>query len=404
MVTETQNRKLSLENLVKALQQQNYEKRDFVVNANRITMTDGKLVVVNNNSNPELAAILKSTGISSGESLTLQPLEHCHTLLANRLDIPKVYYNKVLEASPSLLDANVNYWLMQSKSNYYLRTFVNDEKGTGFARAILSDRYFTLDNYDVLLAALEAIRESGLNIGIESADITDKNMFVRFTNPEIELQAPELLKNYKVPGHTNRPGHTGIISGFVISNSEVGAGGFSVKPRATILACNNGMTRKDEAFNRIHLGAKMDELTSVVWSEDTKQKNLALICSQIKDAIKTFASREYLGRWIEDLTKLNEAAGELSHPTDAVRNVSKEYGFGKEKEASILNYFIKGADTSAFGISQAITYYAHKDASADEQYELEEAADHLLKDAKGFDKRYIEVKRGPKPKVNPALN
>jgi hypothetical protein len=209
-----------------------------------------------------------------------------------------------------------------------LRTFIDREQRTGIARAMLSDRYNVLDNYDVMLATLEAIRESGINVQIESGDITDTKFYMRFICPILKMEAPELLKNYRVPNGTQ--GGNGIISGFVISNSETGNGKFSISPRAVVLACRNGMIFKDALFQKTHLGAKMEEYTTIDWSEETRQKNYQLVISQVKDAIKFYASQEFLGAKIHEL--LEKGNKELSHPIEAVKNVTKALSISDEKK------------------------------------------------------------------------
>ena len=65
--------------------------------------------------------------------------------------------------------------------------------------------------------------------------------------------------------------------------------------------------------------------------------------------------------------------------------MSKYYGLSDEKTQNILDYFIKSADTSRFGAVQALTYYAHKNADADSQYELECASVDALDNMPKFD-------------------
>jgi hypothetical protein len=286
-----------------------------------------------------------------------------------------------------LLDYNVTNWFSEKNdNNFLLRTFIDKEEKTGIARAILSDRYNVLDNYDVMLATLDAIRESGINVQIESGDITDTKFYMRFVCPDIEMQAPDILKNYRLPDGTK--GGNGIISGFVISNSETGNGKFSISPRAVVLACRNGMIFKNDAFQKTHLGAKMEEYSTIDWSEETRQKNYELVCSQVKDAIKYYASEEYLGAKIHELTEKGNK--ELEYPIETIKNVSKHLSISEEKESSILNYFIKSGDTNAFGVTQALTYYAQHNASPEERYEIEMESVVVLDLIEEFDKADIK--------------
>jgi hypothetical protein len=386
---------LSITEIVQALQEQNLQKYDFVIPSRFIEMVKGDLKVINKDDLDSLTQLLIDTGIAVDDSvyekqtINLASLDTLHSQISSRLDIPKRYYDKMrTDDNIHALDFNVNHWLSKANKNYLLRTFVNQEKNEGIARAILSDRYNVIDNYDVMLATLDAIRESGLNVQIESGDITDRKFFMRFTLPDIEVQAPQILQNYRVPKGGNQ--NNGIITGFVVSNSETGYGKFSISPRAVVLACRNGMIFKNDAFAKTHLGAKMDEFSTIDWSEDTRQKNYDLVISQVKDAIKTYASQEYLGAKIHELTEKGNQ--QLDNPLDCVKNVTKSLSIPEDKEKNILNYFIQGGDTNAFGVSQALTYYAQHDATPEERYEIEHKSVTILDDIKTFDKTDLKVK------------
>ena len=377
--------KVKLPELVEQLKNEQLQKRDFVVPASCIAMEEGRLIVFNKEEDKALNDLIQGTGIvdADDKSLSLKCLTVAHSQLSDKLQIPKKYYDRLnSDNNLELLDVNVSWWFQNNnKNNYFLRTFVNEETKKGFVRALLSDRFKVIDNYDVLFACLEAIKESGANVEIESCDLTEKRMYVRFIAPEIEVQAPELLKNYKSPN--GESGKTGICTGFVISNSEVGQGTFSISPRAVVSVCSNGMVFKDDAFSKTHLGSKMDSLSKIEWSEQTKEKNKELIICQVQDAIKTFCSEEYIGTKIAQLQE--KGAGKLVNPIDAVKNVSRHLSISEEKERDIMNYFLHSQDFSGFGITQALTYYAHNDANADEQADLEMQSVEILENINEFD-------------------
>jgi hypothetical protein len=271
------------------------------------------------------------------------------------------------------------------KGNIFLRTFVNKDKNEGFARAILSDRYNVIDNFDVLFATLEAVKASGLNLKIEDngCDLTESKMYIRFVAPDVEINAPELLKNYKSPKGNGGVGD-GIITGFVITNSELGQGSFSISPRAVVLKCQNGMVFKNDAFGKVHLGSKMEQFSQIDWSEETKRKNYELIMAQVKDAVKQFTSEDFLRKKISELNEYSEV--ELTHPIETVKNVSRFLNITEEKEKNILDFFMRGGDFTAMGVSQALTFYAHETKDADEAHDFESAAVEILPKIKEMDK------------------
>jgi hypothetical protein len=381
-------RQTTLAELVTELKDQNLQKKDFVVPANLLSMENGQLVVNNYSSNESLTKLLTEVGISSVDSgkLILNCLPILHQNLSDKCDIPRKYYNRIQSlCDHTLIDTNVTHWLKNMKGNIFLRTFINKNEDSGYARAILSDRYNVIDNFDVLLATLEAVKNSGLNLNIEDngCDLSESKMYVRFVAPEIEINAPDLLKNYRSPKGNNGVGD-GIISGFVITNSELGQGSFNISPRAVVLKCQNGMVFRNDAFGKVHLGSKMEQYSQIDWSEETKRKNYELIQAQVKDAVKTFTSEDFLAKKISELNEYAEM--ELKHPIETVKNVSKLLNITEEKEKSILDFFMRGGDFSPMGVSQALTFFAHETKDADEAHDLETTAIEILPKIKDLDK------------------
>lgn len=384
-------RHTTLAELVTELKDQNLQKKDFVVPANLLSMENGQLVVNNYNDNEGLSKLLKEVKVETAESgkLILGCLPILHQHLSEKLDIPKKYYNRIQGLTDTnLIDQNVTHWLKAMKGNVFLRTFIDNQNNEGFARAILSDRYNVIDNFDVLFSALEAVKSSGLNLKIEDngCDLSESKMYVRFVAPDVEINAPELLKNYRNPKGGSGVGD-GIITGFVITNSELGQGSFSISPRAVVLKCQNGMVFKNDAFGKVHLGSKMEQFSQIDWSEETKRKNYELIQAQVKDAVNQFTSEDFLAKKISELNGYSEI--ELNHPVETVKNVSRYLNITEEKEKNILDFFMRGGDFSAMGVSQALTFFAHETKDADEAHEMETVAIDILPKIKEMDKSTV---------------
>src|SRR5580765_1186771 len=68
--------------------------------------------------------------------------------LADKLGIPMAYFNRLQDDHPDLLASNVNTILSREPSRSMVRTL------DGNVRAILTDRYRPLDNYDLADAIL----------------------------------------------------------------------------------------------------------------------------------------------------------------------------------------------------------------------------------------------------------
>lgn len=344
-----------LASLVEKLEAQKAAKRDVIVPATLLQMD-------------EQANLIIATG-------AYRPNSVAHSQLAEKAGIPKTYYDRMLRDQPELLSRNVNAWNAANQGKAMVRLF--DSQYTGkVARAVMSDRYAAIDNYDTLLATLEAIQSTGVNVKVTKAEVTDNRMHIHVTAPGILTESETIVRQY---GKANY----GIITGFAIMNSEVGMGAFNIVPRLTVLACTNGMVRKTDAFKRTHLGGRLE--TGVIdWSATTQRKNLELIVEQVKDAVNKFLSEKYL----VDTVRFIEGKGDqqFDHPIEVVTNVCDSFGISKDRKENILDYFIKGGDTRVMGLVQALTLEAHSGSNdADVQWETESIAETVLLKGKEFD-------------------
>lgn len=354
-----------LENIITTLERQKSLQRDLVVPTKNIFMNEGIINVIND-----------------GHTELFRPNDLFATQIAGKLGIPVQYYRKMEEVMPELLDENVNGWLSYNKNKSFLmRGYESDGGNIGVGRAFLSDRYHIIDNYEVLFAGLEAIRDAGVEVEITKAEVTDRRLYLHVICPEIEYQAEAFLREYL---KENNAAGNGIVSGFVMSNSEVGEGTFEIRPRAVICKCNNGLVIKDDSYKRIHLGQRMDA-GEVIWSERTRQKNHELIMSQTTDAIKTFLSKDYVGRMVERIAEQSQI--ELKHPIDTVQNVTRHLGITEQHKQSILNHFLRDGKVNAGGVMHAVTREA-QNMNPDLQHDVEQQILEILPRMAKFDKPF----------------
>ena len=177
--------------------------------------------------------------------------ENAHRQLGLQLKIPAPYYERMRAENPGLLMANVNGWFQQSPDT---RRMVRTLDGT--ARAILSDRYRRIDNYEVAQTVLPIISEMQ-GARIESCELTDTRMYIKVVNERIQTEV--------VPGDI-------VQAGILISNSEVGMGSVSVKPLIYRLVCilmNVVVEPRARVFCALCLycGLRKEEALGLQWSD-----------------------------------------------------------------------------------------------------------------------------------------
>jgi hypothetical protein len=370
MTIELQARASSLDDLARLLQSQHAMKLDANVGAGAIRSEQGVIMV-------EGLTVLD-------DDLAFVPTDIAIGHLAERLGIPALYLRKLHAERTDLFDENINGWLHGHSTyaegegvtpvypgdnrTHLLRTF-SEPGETGILRAVLSNAYGMIDNLDVLMACLDAIKTSGAEVTVSRCDLTERRMNVRFTAPGIAVQADTLLKGYVSP-YTGRTGSESklIHAGFDLGNSETGGSSFYVEPVLIVEACTNGLTQKQDRLRKIHLGGRMEE-GIVRWSDETRRLNMESVASQARDAVLTFLDADYVRMVLDRMEET--AVVTLTDPVKTIELVSKHLKYSEAQQAGILDHFIKGGQVTAGGVMQAVTSWSQEIADPDVALDFE---------------------------------
>ena len=148
--------------------------------------------------------------------------------LAEKLKIPFAYFERMRSEQPALLDRNVNTWLQTDHDRRMIRTL------DGQVRAVLSDRYRRLDNFDLAENVLPILQRLP-DARFESVELTETKIYLKVVTPRVEYEI--------APGDVAQ-------AGIVITNSEVGHGTLSVQPLVYRLVCRNGLIASDRALRK----------------------------------------------------------------------------------------------------------------------------------------------------------
>lgn len=357
-------RNATLQDMAALLRHQHDSKLDVVVPSRDMRMSSGNLHI-NGIGEPEIS--LDGVTVSTG---AFRPTATCDDGIADKLGIPIHYLRRMREEHVELLDTNVNTWLADNPSKRYLVRNLRGEGGQpGIARALLSDKYKITDNLDVLLTVLDGIRKAGADVTVSQCDLSEKRMYVKVQSPQVAAYAPQLLANYRSPfsGLTGADNPL-VFSGFVISNSEVGHGKFSIVPQITIEICNNGMTFTKDALAEVHLGGRLND-GLIRWSSDTQEAAREVVVKQARDAVTFFLNKDFVERKIAEV---EAEAGIRVHDVNAtLEYVGKECRFTQDEQKTILDHFIHGGDITSGGVMHAVTSAAQTIEDADAAYELE---------------------------------
>ena len=388
-------RNATLAETVELLQRQHEAKVDAVVPATAIRSEN---------------AIIRVQGLGFEAQAGLDPLAEGAFLptkkmdydLSEKLGIPSRYVYRMREERPDLYDLNVNGWLHGTPltpgseaayeayrtgqeypadgRTFLFRGFNDHETGVGIARCLLSERYYSLENLDVVVSALDAARETGVQLEVFNINVTEDRLDMRLGAPAVTALAPHILGNYRSP-YTGQSGADVPVvqAGIRIDNSETGGGAYNVAPYIVFLVCKNGMTMTKDAYRKVHLGSKLEQGV-IQWSADTRRKNLELIQATTRDAVTTFLTPAYVEGAIAEIA--GKANVELADGAKTVEIVAKQLQFNEETTKGVLAHFMVSAinpslPRTAGDVMQAVTSWAQS-ASADVAFDLETQALRVL--------------------------
>ena len=275
--------------------------------------------------------------------------EWAHSQLAEKTGIPKRYYDKMREAGKfELLADNVNAWLQGERRLIRILD--------GKVRAILSDRYRIIDNYDLVFLALDEFKKKE-TIEIYRIDLTETMLYIK----AIDRTLTDTIKEQDI-----------VYGGLVIRNSEVGASALRIEPFIFRRVCSNGLILP-KILKKIHLGRQITEIEDINWSDETKELEDKVFWSKVRDVIRATFHRQTFQSWVEKLKESTKI--EIKKPMEAVNNIVGHLGLSEEQKQKLLMHF---SEPTKYGLINAVTNLASQTMNVDEQVKLEEFAGEIL--------------------------
>jgi len=324
---------MELVELVKELERQKENSRDIIADSRTLKAV----------SNGELKIEIEGYG---SYPLT----EWAHLQLSEKLGIPKKYYDRMRkEGKIELLAENINAWIGE-KERRLIRIL------DGRIRAVLSDRYRIMDNYDLVFLALEEFKRKE-TVEIYRIDLTETMLYLK----AIDRTLTEEIREGDI-----------IHGGLIIRNSEVGASSFRVEPFLLRKICSNGLIGR-HSLKRIHLGRQTAEEGEIEWSDETKRLEDKAFWAKVRDIIRNTFDRKIFLSWIK---KMKEAAEiKIEKPKEAIDNVVKYAGLTEEQKNILLMHF---TEKTKYGMVNAVTSLARDTQDIQERIRLEEIGGKLL--------------------------
>lgn len=300
---------------------------------------------------PSNALVPKLVVGTNGDARTFGVRRHAHHQLAAGLEIPRAYYDRMLETQPNLLAENVNTWLRSEPATRLVRTLDGD------VRAWLSDRYRPLDNEQLIEFLGPVFAKYHGDLVVETSEITERKLYIKVSYPKVEAAI--------APGDVVR-------SGFVVTNSEVGAGALSVYPWVLRLICTNGMKVERAGQRRYHVGRKQESFGGEVveYRADTQRANDRAVMLRFRDTVEACLRQESFESIVTEF-RTAATSTPIENPAPAVEVLAKRIGLSEAESNSVLRHLTLGGDLSAWGAANAVTRTAEDVEDFDRASEIE---------------------------------
>lgn len=351
----------TLQELAIELDRQATTKRDYVAPAARL-----HAAVELDHGAPVPVLQLKGAGIF--------PInDHAHGQLATYTEIPKAYYDRMRQDAPALWSANVNEWVHRQEGSRMVRTL------DGRVRALLSDRYRPLENYDLAQAVLPALKEVGPTLEIASCDVTETRLYIKAVDP---ARQEKIERAWADKGLVRGLGHNwvDVISpAVVIQNSEVGAGALAIMISIFVKACTNLAVWEGGDMKRYHVGkrAEISEEVYAMLADETRAAIDQSVWLQARDVTRGAFDAAKFGQRIQKLQAAtqDEIKCEVTELADRARTT---FGLREAEAESMLDHLIRGGDFTRYGLHNAITRTAQDLESYDRATELEKLGGRVI--------------------------
>lgn len=368
--TARKRRKVSgakTDEILKALEDQQKRAKDLLVPYRQL-----KAVVIKHDDTFQLGLSVEDKNKASKFRIYEPVVDQIcvHTSINDSRTLPGAYLSRMLqdqhdESLVKLAAENVNRWLEkragEHRKNRKGENVVNgekqclvrllcDNKGEYLVRALLSDRYFTLPNLAIIMAAFTAITgKDGKDGEIASATsvvrgavmfdwaLTPFDLDMGFMNPRFAfdlkhpdkgvIEVEDIIENGSsghtfvyAGGHKYTPGQKPdddgthmVMPAAFISNSETGGGSASVEMSLLEQYCEN--SARLSAFSRRHTGQRIVKIEDYE-SDITRKNTVKLVTSQFTDAMrqvfdmKEFEKncRSFLGLFDKDIKSVEETS------------------------------------------------------------------------------------------------
>lgn len=345
---EIEKSALALDDLVKRVHADMADRADYIADTRKLALLPRTL-----DGDIASPATLHIDGVDGEFGIT----DHAHGQIAAKLDIPKKFYDRLGVDYPGQWGQVTNAILANEPKRTMVRTL------RGHARAVMSDSYRALDNYELLNAILPILGAIP-DVVFPRMSLTDTRMYITALSPGISADVAE---------------GDSVCAGVRIQNSEVGNGSLAVYPLIWRKICDNGMVREAFGQRKYHVGGRAEDSEDAyrVFSDETRQLADAAFFAKMGDVVRAAVSDTLFGQMVDQLRNASDQHIE-GDVVEAVTEVTKRFDLTDGEQSGVMRHIIEGGDLSMWGMVNAITRTAQDTADFDRAMDLERIGGRVI--------------------------
>ena len=352
-----ENSQNTLSELLARVQEQSARKQDIIADTSAIQVqTTSSSIDEAGNPWSRTSVILEGDGGAPTQIYHANSVAFDEMVTKSGIDVSTG--RRLQSQYPDVLDHALNRIHQQEPRKAMLRCF--EGNGSGVLRAVVSDKFKTFDNPDLLEAAIPVLMDSEAQWQVVSADITDKRLYARF-------------KSLAITGEGAAVGDA-MAQGVSISNSETGHGSVSIAQIVWTLACLNGMQTANKNRTAHLTSSRADGDTWALLTDESKRLDNRALSSKVADVTAAYSSREMFETVLEQFKKASGdiVEGGMAAAQPAVETLGGILKLSKAETSSVLDGLMqtiqqdgyRGNPLSRATLVNAVTAAAHS-ADAD---------------------------------------
>lgn len=323
------NAGINLVDLAKELERQIETRKDYVSKTSAITMVAG--------------AFTTEPRLTVGTEQAMEITSLAHDQLAQYVGIPRPYYDRMQAERADLLATNVNTWL-RAKGADDKRLVRTLEKRV---RALLSDSYRPLDNYDLASAVVPIFKDRGVKV--ISNGLTETRMYIKGILPDLSIGLDKLGLGEASEAY---------VAAVTIGNSELGAGSLTVEAGFYVTKCRNLAVFKGSGMRKHHVGRAFGDLDgdfTEFFKDDTRAQDDKALWLKVRDVVAAALSEDVFKQRAQMVAASHDDKIASPDLPAVVEVTLKRYGLPEALSARVQSTIEDKYDLTRYGLSAALT-------------------------------------------------